>query len=123
VYAFRSSYAGGFSVLPTKIKTPSMAFAHFRQARLPLTGNDDAAGFLNVRTVHLLAARGDFVMALRRSGLPFRRPPATGLLGHYPDRTLNCKPITASQDTPEVVAPASQDRVELFHDFVHGPLQ
>src|SRR6266436_3635972 len=38
-------------------------------------------------------------MTLRRSGLPFRRPPATGLLGHYPDRTFTGKPIAAWQDT------------------------
>ncbi len=29
--------AGGFSVLLPKVTTPSMAFAHFREARLPLT--------------------------------------------------------------------------------------
>src|SRR6266498_1162336 len=46
---------------------------------------DASTGFLIVRTDHLLVAQGDFVMALRRSGLPSRRPPATGLLGHYPD--------------------------------------
>jgi hypothetical protein len=50
--------------------------------------HDACAGFLIVRTDHLLVAQGDFVMALRRSGLPSRRPPATGLLGHYPDRTF-----------------------------------
>jgi putative transposase len=40
-----------------------------------------------------------FVVALRRSGLPSRRPPATGLLGHYPDRTLTGKSTAACQDT------------------------
>ena len=40
-------------------------------------------------------------MALRRSGLPWRRPPATGLLGHYPDRTFTGKPAaTSSGHTP-----------------------
>src|SRR5664279_4946154 len=34
-------------------------------------------------------------MALRQSGLPFRRPPATGPLGRYPDRTPTGKPSTA----------------------------
>ncbi len=34
-------------------------------------------------------------MALRRSDLSFRRPPATGLLGHYPGRTHTGKSITA----------------------------
>ena len=53
-----------------------------------------------VRTDHLLAAHGDFVMALRQSGLPFRRPPATGPLGRYPDRTSTGKSIAACQDTP-----------------------
>jgi len=38
-------------------------------------------------------------MALRRSGLPFRRPSATGPLGRYPGRTYTGKSITASQDT------------------------
>ena len=60
---------------------------------------DPCLGFLIVRTDHLLATRGDFVMALRQSDLSFRRPPATGLLGHYPDRTHTGKPITAWQDT------------------------
>ena len=40
-----------------------------------------------------------FVMALRRSGLPFRRPSATGPLGRYPGRTSTGKSITASHDT------------------------
>lgn len=49
------------------------------------------------RTDRSLARRpkGDFVMALRQSGLPFRRPPATGPLGRYPDRTPTGKPSTA----------------------------
>jgi hypothetical protein len=50
-----------------------------------------------LRTGCLLAAQGDFVMALRWSGLPFHRPPATTLLGHYADRTLTGKSITASR--------------------------
>jgi len=53
-----------------------------------------------VRTDHLLTPRRGFVVALRRSGLPFRRPPATGLLGHYPDRTFTGKPNAACQGTP-----------------------
>src|SRR6266536_3460593 len=56
---------------------------------------DASTGFLIVRTDHLLVAQGDFVMALRRSGLPSRRPPATGLLGHYPDRTFTGKSTAA----------------------------
>ncbi len=53
------------------------------------------SGFLIVRTDHLLAAQGDFVMALQRSGLPFRRPPATGPLGRYPGRTFTGKSTAA----------------------------
>src|SRR6266545_3165087 len=56
---------------------------------------DASTGFLIVRTDHLLVAQGDFVMALRRPGLPSRRPPATGLLGHYPDRTFTGKSTAA----------------------------
>ncbi len=48
-----------------------------------------------LRTGRLLDAHGAFVVTLRRPGLPDRRPPATGLLDHYPDRTLTGKPITA----------------------------
>ena len=59
----------------------------------------DAAGFLIVRTDHSLAVQDDFVVALRRSDLSFRRPPATGLLGHYPDRTLTGKSTTTSGHT------------------------
>ena len=47
----------------------------------------------------MLAAHGDFVMALRQSDLSFRRPSATGPLGRYPDRTLTGKSIAACQDT------------------------
>ena len=55
----------------SRVLTSSMAFAHLRRARLPLspylrrTEPVDAAGFLVVRTDHLLAPRGDFVVALR----------------------------------------------------------
>ena len=86
----------------SKFFAPSMAFAHLRGARLPLfdpltrVEPDEAAGFLIVRTSCLLAPQRDFVVTLRRAGLPERRPPATGLLGHYPDRTLTGKSITAS---------------------------
>jgi len=62
-------------------------------------GGHGAAGFLVVRTVHSLGPQRAFVVALRRSDLSVRRPPATGLLGHYPDRTYTGKSITASQDT------------------------
>jgi hypothetical protein len=48
-----------------------------------------------LRTGWLLAPQRDFVVTLRQSDLSFRRPPATGLLGHYPDRTLTGKFITA----------------------------
>jgi len=44
----------------------------------------------------LAAHEGDFVMGLRQSGLPFHRPPATRLLGHYRDRTLTGKLNIAS---------------------------
>ena len=47
----------------------------------------------------MLAAQSGFVMTLRQSGLPIRRPPATGLLGHYPDRTLTGKPINLAGHT------------------------
>ena len=61
-----------------------------------------------VRTDHLLAAQGDFVMALRQSGLPFRRPSATGPLGRYPDRTPTGKPTTASRThTTELTNPTT----------------
>jgi hypothetical protein len=48
-----------------------------------------------LRTGCLLAPQRDFVVTLRRSGLPYRRPPATALLGHYAGRTLTGKFITA----------------------------
>jgi hypothetical protein len=65
-----------------------------------------------VRTDHLLAAHGDFVMALRQSDLSFRRPSATEPLGRYPDRTLTGKSIAACQDTPPTMptpAPLTSD--------------
>jgi hypothetical protein len=99
----------------SKVLAPSMAFARLSRARLPLASRSrgvvyDPAGFLVVQTDHLLAAHGDVVMALRRSGLPFRRPPATGLLGHYPGRTPTGKSIAASQDTPQTT---HRGRIEL----------
>jgi hypothetical protein len=94
------SIPGGYiGAAHSKLFTPSMAFAAVKKARLPHCGRNEAARFLIVRTGCLLAAQSGFVMALRRSGLPFRRPPATGLLGHYPDRTFTGKPIAAWQDT------------------------
>ena len=88
----------------SKIYTPFMAFT------LGVLGSAPACspltrGFFTTRiqdssrTDRSLARRpkGDFVMALRQSGLPFRRPPATGPLGRYPDRTLTGKPTTASR--------------------------
>ena len=54
-------------------------------------------------------------MTLRQSGLPFRRPPATGPLGRYPGRTFTGKPITASQDTPHT------SRLEILNGFPSGP--
>ena len=81
--------------------TPSMAFARGSGARHPHVSRCCGVGSRRgyripcVRTDHSLAAQGDFVMALRQSGLPFRRPPATGPLGRYPDRTLTGKSITA----------------------------
>jgi hypothetical protein len=85
----------------SKLFAPSMVFALVVRARLPLLSlhagdlHDAVSGFLIVRTDHLLAAQGDFVMALQRSGLPFRRPPATGPLGRYPDRTFTGKSTAA----------------------------
>jgi hypothetical protein len=85
----------------SKIFTPSMAFAPVVRARLPLfplasrgrlttlQGSLDAADRLLARP------QRDFVVTLRRSGLPSRRPPATALLGHYAGRTLTGKFITA----------------------------
>ena len=100
VQPFRPPYPGGYiGAAHSKLFTPSMAFAAVKKARLPHCGRNEAARFLIVRTGCLLAAQSGFVMALRRSGLPFRRPPATGLLGHYPDRTFTGKPIAAWQDT------------------------
>src|SRR6266496_3810688 len=61
---------------------------------------DASTGFLIVRTDHLLVAQGDFVMALRRSGLPSRRPPATGLLGHYPTGLSPASPPPLAGHTP-----------------------
>jgi hypothetical protein len=103
----------------SKVLAPSMAFARVSGARLPLASRSrgvvyDPAGFLVVQTDHLLAAHGDVVVALRRSGLPFRRPPATGLLGHYPGRTLTGKSIAALQDTPHTT------HLEMTNGF--GPL-
>ena len=48
-----------------------------------------------LRTGCLLAPQRDFVVTLRQSGLPYRRPPATALLGHYAGQTLTGKFITA----------------------------
>jgi len=54
-------------------------------------------------------------MALRQSGLPFRRPPATGPLGRYPDRTPTGKPSTAFRThTPQ------EPRRGLFADARAG---
>src|SRR6266511_759648 len=72
---------------------------------------DASTGFLIVRTDHLLVAQDDFVMALRRSGLPSRRPPATGLLGHYPDRTSTGKSTAACRThtaTASTAAPSTK---------------
>jgi hypothetical protein len=77
---------------------------------LPTQGDSyDAAGFLIVRTDHSLAVQDDFVVALRRSDLSLRRPPATGLLGHYPDRTFTGKSTKAfrTHAAPESVARAA----------------
>lgn len=62
-----------------------------------------------LRTGCLLAPQRDFVVTLRQSGLPYRRPPATALLGHYAGRTLTGKFITAFRThttaTSEAVGP------------------
>jgi hypothetical protein len=95
----------------SKIFTPSMAFAHPNEARLPLspalqagfTTPLDSSGPNALRTDCLLDPQRAFVVALRQSGLPFRRPPATELLGHYSDWTFTSKPITAWQDTLSTV--------------------
>src|SRR5664279_655279 len=68
----------------------------------PFTATNDTRGVFTTRiqdssrrTDHSLAALRRLVMALRQSGLPFRRPPATGPLCRYPDRTPTGKPSTA----------------------------
>jgi hypothetical protein len=74
----------------SKFLAPSMAFAPRGSGSAPagsllMQGQAiDAAGFLIVRTDYLHALQEDFVVPLRRRGLPRRRPPATALLGHYP---------------------------------------
>jgi hypothetical protein len=97
----------------SKVFTPSVAFARMHGARHPHVSR--SRGVVSrrgyripcVRTDHLLAAHGDFVMALRQSDLSFRRPPATGPLGRYPGRTLTGKSIAASRThcTPTTANP------------------
>jgi hypothetical protein len=95
----------GLWCCPSKIFIPFVAFARVNGARHPYVSRHGGVvsrrGYRIpcVRTDHLLAAHGDFVMALRQSDLSFRRPPATGPLGRYPGRTLTGKSIAASQDT------------------------
>jgi hypothetical protein len=83
-----------------------------------------------LRTGCLLAAQGDFVMALRWSGLPFHRPPATTLLGHYADRTLTGKSITASRThttamsstrVSEEIVDRHEANAELIRGFLDNP--
>jgi hypothetical protein len=71
---------------------PAPAGASDRRGRIPL-----------VRTEHSLLPQGDLVVALRQSGLPFCRPPATGLLG--PDRTFTGKSTTAFRTHPLAACP------------------
>jgi len=65
-------------------------------------------------------------MALRQSGLPFRRPPATGPLGRDPDRTPTGKPNTAFRtDTPdeltgETTKIGSREAAADFRGLRHG---
>ena len=68
-----------------------------------------------LRTGCLLAPQRDFVVTLRRSGPPYRRPPATALLGHYAGQTLTgsshrfrTHTTTASDSLP---APRSTSRL------------
>ena len=70
-----------------------------------------------LRTGCLLAPQRDFVVTLRQSGLPYRRPPATALLGHYADRTLTGKFITAfrTHTTGPPPHPALLGRTRAFH--------
>ncbi len=85
----------------SKLFTPSVAFARAIRALHPHVsrsrGDESRRGYRipSVRTDHLLAAHGDFVIALRQSDLSSRRPSATGPLGRYPGRTLTGKSIAA----------------------------
>jgi hypothetical protein len=104
----------------SKIFAPSMAFTQVSRARHPHV--PALAGWVTtriqdplVRTDHLLAAHGDFVMALRQSGFPSRRPPATGPLGCYPDRTSTGKSIAACQDTPHQPTRQRERAMKRFH--------
>ena len=105
----------------SKVFTPFMAFARVSGARHPHVSRWCGVGSRRgyripcVRTDHLLAAHGDFVMALRQSGLPSRRPPATGPLGRYPGRTFTGKSIAACQDTPHTHPTAAELRVDTAH--------
>jgi hypothetical protein len=101
IQPFRSPYPGGSigAALPSssRRRSPSPIFAGLGSRTCPatqasLSGRQDSSSY---GPVGCLPPR-DFVVALRRSGLPFRRPPATGLLGHYPDRTFTGKSTTAS---------------------------
>jgi hypothetical protein len=66
----------------SKLFTPSMAFTHALGARLPYCSpiarglfDDAVTGFLSHGPITCSPPNGDFVMALRQSGLPSRRPP------------------------------------------------
>ena len=79
-----------------------------------------------LRTGCLLAPQRDFVVTLRRSGLPSRRPPATALLGHYADRTLTGKFITAfrthvSRDRRGGSAPFPAPPSQTGHEVLPHP--
>jgi hypothetical protein len=95
----------------SKFFAPSMAFTARGSGSAPagsllMQGQAlDAAGFLIVRTDYLLALQEDIVVALRQRGLPRRRPPATGLLGHYPDRTHTGESTTAFRTHPLAACP------------------
>src|SRR6266581_8063022 len=55
--------------------------------------------FLSTRNPFFTSLLKGFVVAPRRPDLSRRRPPATGLLVHYPDRISIGESTTASPDT------------------------
>ena len=84
---FRLLYPEGSRRCIHEFFTPCMAFARLHEARHPHLIVTRRQSSLSLRTIRSLAL-ADFVTALRRWGLPSRRPSATGLLARYPDGTF-----------------------------------